>query len=172
MTENLSAHGEQPADRSAGSGVAGQIVQDLDAYVLWPLVPLLGIDMHDLMLDRAEARSRLLAAELTGAEPRVRAQAVIDLMNSLWGQGDPPAHWWNTPLGRTCAGALASQVDVAITHQEAADMLGITRGSIAQMVARGTLLRHQDGGVEKAAVLRRLARPTGPAPITATRRPG
>ncbi|MFD2024018.1 MULTISPECIES: hypothetical protein [Promicromonospora] len=172
MTESAPAHGEEPAGRPAGPGVAGQIVQDLDAYVLWPLVPLLGIDAHDLMLDRAEARSRLLAAELTGADTRVRAQAVIDLMNALWGRGDPPDPWWTTSLGRACAAALAPQVDGAVTHQQAADMLGITRGSIAQMVARGTLLRHQDGGVDKAAVLRRLARPTEPVATASTRRPG
>lgn len=157
MAESVPARGEEPADRRAGSGVAGQIVQDLDAYVLWPLVSLLGIDMHDLMLDRAEARSRFLAFELTGADTRARAQAVVDLMSALWGRGDPPDSWWTTPLGRACAAALASQVDASVTHQQAADMLGITRGSIAQMVARGTLLRHQDGGVDKAAVLRRLA---------------
>ncbi len=37
-------------------------------------------------------------------------------------------------------------------------MLGLVRGSIAQMVSRGTLDRHPGGGVLKSSVLQRLGR--------------
>jgi hypothetical protein len=36
-------------------------------------------------------------------------------------------------------------------------MLGVVRGTVSQMVARGTLDRHPDGGVLRSSVLARLA---------------
>jgi len=56
----------------------------------------------------------------------------------------------------------------AITYQRAALMLGITRGSVSQMVARGTLARHSDGGVRLSSVLGRLGRGRERKPTTPT----
>lgn len=66
-------------------------------------------------------------------------RTAADVMHALWGTDDPDEQWWRTPLGRRCARALANTSTETVTHQRAADMLGITRGSIAQMVHRGTL---------------------------------
>ena len=37
-------------------------------------------------------------------------------------------------------------------------MLGVHPGTVAQLVHRGTLDRHPDGGILRASVLQRLAR--------------
>lgn len=46
----------------------------------------------------------------------------------------------------------------AWTHQHAADVLGVSRGTVAQLVSRGTLARHPDGGVVRGSALARLCR--------------
>lgn len=115
------------------------------------------------------ARSQLTstAATLAGqlcqdTDDRLAAQTCIDVMCTLWPHGAPEdvgrADWWRTPLGRMCARSLGRDDAEAVTHSVAAAMLGVTRGTIAQWVTRGTLDRHPDGGVLRASVLQRLAR--------------
>jgi hypothetical protein len=80
-------------------------------------------------------------------------------MGLLWAQAQPEAcgraDWWTTPLGRLCARWAGDET--AVTQETAAQMLGVTRGTVAQLVARGTLGRH-GGGVSRVSVLQRLAR--------------
>ena len=47
------------------------------------------------------------------------------------------------------------------THAEAADILGVTKGTVSQLVHRGTLERHPDGGVKLGSVLKRMVRLRG-----------
>ena len=87
------------------------------------------------------------------------AEAVLDIMVALWPDGcEPPAEWWRTPVGRVVARSIGAEDSEAVTHSVAAAMLGVSRGSIGQMVARGHLDRHPDGGVLRSSVLQRLAR--------------
>ena len=51
---------------------------------------------------------------------------------------------------------MTGLVTGSVTQQRAADMLGVTRGTVAQLVHRGNLERHPDGGVAIASVVARL----------------
>lgn len=103
-----------------------------------------------------------LALTLVHGDPDEVAETVIDVMNALW-PTEPPeacrrASWWRTPLGRCCARSLAGiDGDVPVTHETAARMLGVARGTVPAMVARGTLDRHPSRSVSRASVLRRIA---------------
>lgn len=102
-----------------------------------------------------------LALTLVHGDPDEVAETVIDVMNALW-PSEPPevcdADWWRTPLGRCCARSLAGTADdFPITHETAARMLGVARGTVPAMITRGTLDRHPSGSVSRASVLRRIA---------------
>lgn len=105
------------------------------------------------------AQAPLLAAQLCqDDDDHLAAQTAIDVMCALWPTGDPPPDWWSTPLGRMVARSGGVDGSDAVTQSVAAAMLGVTRGTVAQLVHRGTLDRHPDGGVTRASVLARLAR--------------
>jgi hypothetical protein len=105
-----------------------------------------------------DARVSMLAGQLAAADDDVLAETVVDVMAALWPTGDPPPEWWRTPVGRRCAASLGAEDSAEVTHSVAAAMLGVARGGIGKMVARGDLERHPDGGVTRASVLLRLAR--------------
>lgn len=107
--------------------------------------------------------SRVLVAQLAqDDDDRLAAQTCIDLMVALWPHASPEdvgeAAWWQTALGRLCARSLGRDDAESVSQSVAAAMLGVTRGTVAQLVARGTLDRHPDGGVLRASVLQRLSR--------------
>ena len=140
--------------------LAGQLRDELHARAD-PLAVLAGPDaVAALDTDRVADR---VAAQLAGAiaadDDRLLAEIVIDLMAALWPTGDPPPEWWQSPVGRACAHSIgdADHAD-SVTHSVAAGMLGLARGSIGPMVARGDLERGDDGGVTVASIKRRLIR--------------
>lgn len=96
------------------------------------------------------------------AHDRLSAQTVIDLMCVLWPHGSPEdsgcPEWWRTPLGRLCARSLGTDDAEAVSRSVAAAMLGVTAGTVQQLVHRGTLDRHPAGGVLRASVLQRIDR--------------
>lgn len=137
--------------------VAKQLRDALDAGIVSNLITLGWWDLADLARERLEPTARRLASQLAQDEDdRLAAQTVIDLAGLAW-ESDPSAQWWRTPLGRLVARSLGHQDTEAVTQSVAAAMLGVTRGTIAQLVARGTLERHPDGGVSRASVLKRIA---------------
>lgn len=143
--------------------VASQVTDDLDATLVEPLRALLGLDIADLTADRIQARSPSIAAAICqDDDDRLAAGTVMDIMGVLWPHAAPEtvgrADWWRTPLGRQCARVLGRDDAESVTRTVAAAMLGLHPGSIAQMVHRGTLDRHPDGGVLRASVLQRLGR--------------
>ena len=137
--------------------VTAQLVDDLTAAGR-RLGPVLGLDVADLIADRAAERAPLLAAQLcTDGDDRLVAQTVEDLLAALWPTGEVDPAWWRTPVGARCAASLGLGDTGAVTHSVAAAMLGVTPGTISQLTHRGTLARHPDGGVDRGAVLRRVA---------------
>jgi hypothetical protein len=106
-------------------------------------------------------RCDLLAQNLCSDDDRLLAQTVIDVMCALWGRCDPPPEWWRTPVGRRCAHSFGhDDTAESVTHSVAAAMLGVTRGTVARLVDRGTLERAPDGGgVMVASVYQRIGRP-------------
>lgn len=142
--------------------VVSQIRGELDRALAGPVGSLLGLDLSQQIADRILVRAPMLAGQLQDADDRLAAQTVIDLMTALWPHASPEhvghADWWRTPLGRLCARSLGRSDSESVTQHVAGAMLGVTRGTIAQMLARGTLDRHPDGGVLRASILQRLGR--------------
>lgn len=137
--------------------VVSQIRDELDRTLTGPVGSLLGLDLSQQLAARILVRAPMLAAQLSQD-----AETVIDLMGCLWPHASPEhvghADWWRTPVGRLCARSLGRDDAEAVTQHVAGAMLGVTRGTIAQMLARGTLDRHPDGGVLRASILQRLGR--------------
>lgn len=114
-------------------------------------------------LQPSDARCQMLVAQLEqDDDDRLSAQTAVDIMCALWPNCQPEdadqADWWRTDLGRLLARALGRGDSESVTHAVAAAMLGVPRHNIGQMVARGQLDRHPDGGVVRSSVLQRLAR--------------
>jgi hypothetical protein len=147
------------------AAVAAQLDEELGAAA-WRLrgVGLRFADPHtSTAAAEIEFAARLLAAQLVQTnDDRLAAQTVIDVMHALWPNAAPEdcgqANWWLTPLGQVCGRSLSRNDVDSVTQERAAAMLGITRSTVATLVRRGTLARHADGGVSRAAVLERLAR--------------
>lgn len=118
---------------------------------------VLGMDLEQLLRERAWGRADALVSSLGLDEPD-SYQTAVDLMHVLFGQAEPEPEWWTSPLGLLCAAALGDGDEHRISQQAAAEMLGVTRGTVAQMVARGNLDRHPDGGVLRSSVFAVLIR--------------
>lgn len=105
-----------------------------------------------------------ITGRLAGTNTGAAARTWTALQAVLWPQGAPEQvgrpDWWTTPLGRLCAHTAATTEDDGISYATAAAMLGVHRGTISQLVARGSLDRHPDQGVSRTSVLHRLARAT------------
>lgn len=145
------------------SGLTGQLVEELDRTLVGPVRSLLGFDLADMLTERIRGRADMWAAILSGDDHEDEAaELVLDLMTTLWPHADPEhvgrADWWRTPLGLAVGRSIGRDDAEAVTHHIAAAILGISRGAVGTMVSRGTLDRHPDGGVLRAAVLQRLAR--------------
>lgn len=69
---------------------------------------------------------------------------------------DPPPEWWRTPLGRAIARRLGHPSAERVPYAVAGAMLGITRQGVHDLVRRGKLRRHPDGGVTTGSVRERL----------------
>ncbi|MBF6333604.1 hypothetical protein [Nocardia transvalensis] len=138
--------------------VEQQIYDSLDERVVGALEALGWLDLADLARQRLDKTVPMLAAQLTqDDDDQLAAQTVNDLAGVAW-DADPEPEWWRTPVGRLVARSVGREDSEAVTHHVAAAMLGVTRGTIAQLVHRGTLDRHPDGGVTRASVLNRLVR--------------
>ncbi len=140
--------------------VARQVRDELTTTLVDPVGMLLGLDLADTLRQRLTTRALLLADQACqDADDKLAASTVNDLMQTLWPHGDPEPRWWRTPLGRVCARSLGADDAEAVTYSVAAAMLGVTKGTVSQLVARGKLDRHPDGGLTRASVLVRLAQP-------------
>lgn len=146
------------------SDATNQLRDELE-QVAWRLhvTGLAFADPHEQVArSQLEATAAMLVAQLTqDDDDRLSAQTAIDVMVCLWPHVDPEhvdPHWWRSPLGKLVARSMGRADAEAVSQSVAAAMLGVTRGTVAQLVARGTLDRHPDGGVLRASVLQRLAR--------------
>lgn len=102
----------------------------------------------------ARDAERLVSGKIGGA-----ANTIVGVLFP----GQPvPAAWWATPLGMFCAAAQdGGWRNRRVPRSEAAEILGVTPGTIAQLGARGDLAH--DGGFDLGEVLDRLVRLKGDA---------
>lgn len=144
------------------SRVEVQLVEELvTAADRWKA--LVGVEAAAVVVEAVQERTDVLVRALTHEQSRSVAEAVMAV---LWGSADPPSLWWRSPLGRALGAALP---DAPITHQTAADILGVKRGTVSVLVRRGDLgvvvqpRRHGPGRptqmhqVSRQAVLERVA---------------
>lgn len=136
--------------------VAEQLADELGQRLVEPLGALVGPTAIALIEPHMHPAVGRASARLL--DPEQRGDTATEILYALWGRAAPDPAWWRTALGRLCAGALADRSSTALTQQTAAEMLGVTRGTVSQLVHRGTLERHPDGGVLSSAVLHRLSR--------------
>ena len=122
---------------------------------------LRSLGWSDLALEaegRVAATAAMLVTQLLQDEDdRLSAQTVIDCAGVLFDLVPEP-EWWRTPFGRLVARSIGRDDAESVSHSVAAAMLGVTRGTVAQLVHRGTLDRHPDGGVLRGSVLQRIGR--------------
>ena len=77
------------------------------------------------------------------------------LLNVLTMRGDQDPCWWRTPLGKYVAACVPSSDDKLISQKDAAQILAVTPGTVAQLVKRGRL-ESLDGKPRQYAVLQRM----------------
>lgn len=109
------------------------------------------------------ASSRAWAAELLGDDDQVAARTAIRIVAALYPGDtpfDPPAEWWRTPLGQVVLRRAGHPSAEAVSYSVAGAMLGMTRQGVHDLVTRGKLARHPDGGVTVESVRARLDRGT------------
>jgi hypothetical protein len=109
------------------------------------------------------ASSRAWAAELLGDDDQVAARTAIRIVAALYPGDmpfDPPPQWWRTPLGQVVLRRAGHPSAQAVSYSVAGAMLGMTRQGVHDLVTRGKLARHPDGGVTVESVRVRLNRAT------------
>jgi hypothetical protein len=117
---------------------------------------VLGTDLHLALTARAHERAGWLVAQLRdGGQPDATA---ADLMALLWPDGDPDPSWWRTPLGLLIAPAAGMLPEDGWSRAEAAAVLGVSVGTVAQLVARRSIEQTTDGSCSRRSVLARLVR--------------
>ncbi len=116
---------------------------------------VLGTDVQLAITARGQDRAGWLVADLAGGD--TADEVAADLLALLW-PDDPPLDWWATPLGLLVAPTAAMEDGPGWSRAEAAAVLGVSAGTVAQLAARGTLGQAADGGLDRRSVLARLVR--------------
>lgn len=132
-----------------------QLVAVVRQRLLDPLEILLGIDQPT---DRVRTAAEDWARQLLGEDRAAAVGCVARLIAALY-PGDrfePPAGWWGTPFGRAVALRAGYPGVDHVSYSVAGAMLGITRQGVHDLVTRGKLARHTDGGVTTESVSNRM----------------
>jgi hypothetical protein len=140
--------------------LTSQLVALVETRLLDPLEILL-----ESRSDLTRVRSRVVeragawAVDLLGEDDMLAQRTAIRLVTSLYpsdGPFAPPAEWWQTPLGRVMAMRAGHPGAEAVSYSVAGAMLGITRQGVHDLVNRGKLTRHENGGVTTSSVRERI----------------
>ncbi|MEU8241557.1 hypothetical protein AB0C07_25190 [Actinoplanes missouriensis] len=146
--------------------LAEQLLRLVDVRLLDPLEILLEDDgipggLRAVLRHRAAAWSDTIEHSDDATAVRTLAR----LMATLYPEEHafaPPADWWRTPLGQAVVRRVGHPYAETVSYATAGAMLGISRQGVHDLVRRGRLPRHPDGGVPVSAVRDRLL--TGPPP--------
>lgn len=154
------------------TGAHVELVADLVARVTTRLLDPLEILLADesavtALRERVRIDAEMWAAQLLGPDrPRAAATATRLLAALYPGDEpfDPPPQWWATPFGRVVRHRIGHPSRERVSYAGAGAMLGITRQGVHDLLARGKLQPHPDGGVTTASVRERSIRhPSPPA---------
>jgi hypothetical protein len=140
--------------------LAAQLLALVENRLLDPLEILLE-SRSDLtrVRSRAVERAGAWSTALLGEDDMLARSTVIRLVVSLYpsdGPFDPPIGWWQTPLGRVMARRAGHPGAESVSYAVAGAMLGITRQGVHDLVTRGKLARHENGGVTTSSVRNRI----------------
>jgi hypothetical protein len=128
--------------------------------LLDPLEVLLdGDDAVTALRELVRLRARRWAESMRNGDDRAATMTAARLIATLYPSDrafDPPAEWWATPLGQVVAVRAGHPSAESVSYATAGAMLGITRQGVHDLVRRGRLPRHPDGGVPSSAVRDRL----------------
>lgn len=137
-----------------------QIARLLDVRLLDPLEVLLeGDDAVDAVRRLVRLRARRWAGTMRSGSDTDAVMTAARLIATLYPGDrafDPPADWWATPLGQVVAYRAGHPWAESVSYATAGAMLGITRQGVHDLVRRGRLPRHPDGGVPSSAIRDRL----------------
>jgi hypothetical protein len=145
-----------------------QIARLLDVRLLDPLEVLLeGDDAVLALRELVRVRAGRWADALHDGDDVTAIRTGARLIATLYPGDrafDTPADWWRTPLGQVIARRVGHPSLEAVSYATAGAMLGISRQGVHDLVRRGRLPRHPEGGVPSSAIRDRLHRlPPGPA---------
>ncbi|MEV4200254.1 hypothetical protein [Micromonospora globbae] len=142
-----------------------QLIRLIDIRLLDPLEILLdGHDGVDSLRAVVHDRARSWATTMVGGDDRAAVGAIIRVISTLYpgdGPFDPPLDWWRTPLGQVVAARAGHPTAESVSYAVAGAMLGITRQGVHDLVTRGKLARHPEGGVLSTSVRDRLRQQEG-----------
>ncbi|MBB5627254.1 hypothetical protein [Sphaerisporangium krabiense] len=150
---------------STGEHVAlvRELVGLVERRVVDPLEILFGADEGvRAVRERLRIEAEVWAAQLLGPDERLAVRVAARLIAAVFpgdGPFDPPDEWWGTAFGRAVAGRAGHPGKVAVPFSTAGAMLGITRQGVHDLVKRGKLDRHPDGGVTTESIRERLNQP-------------
>ncbi|HEY2668840.1 MAG TPA: hypothetical protein VGJ07_00535 [Rugosimonospora sp.] len=111
--------------------------------------------LRTLLRHRVESWAR----QMTGDDDWAAAGAVMRVMSTLYpgdGPFEPPVDWWASPLGQVLVYRVGHPTAESVPYPVAGAMLGITRQGVHDLVSRGKLTRHPQGGVVPASIRTRL----------------
>jgi hypothetical protein len=142
-----------------------QIVRLLDIRLLDPLEVLLDADdVVGTLREIVRIRAGRWADGMRDGDDVTAVRTAARLIATLYPGDrafDPPAGWWQTPLGQTVALRVGHPAAETVSYGTAGAMLGISRQGVHDLVRRGRLPRHPAGGVPSTAVRDRLRDATG-----------
>jgi hypothetical protein len=99
------------------------------------------------------------ARQLLEADDDTAVGLIMRLVAALYPSDegfDPPLAWWRTPMGQALARRVGHPTATRLPYPVAGAMLGISKQGVHDLVSRGKLARHPDGGVLPTAVRDRL----------------
>ncbi|NEE00421.1 hypothetical protein [Phytoactinopolyspora halotolerans] len=140
------------------------LVEHLVALVTVRLIDPLAILLDDAVAaaqDRVRIEAQTWSAQLLGPDDRRAVDTAARLISALYPGDeafDPPPDWWSTPFGQVVLCRMGHPARESVTYAVAGAMLGITRQGVHDLVGRGKLQRHPDGGVTTASVRDRAVR--------------
>lgn len=111
--------------------------------------------------ERVRIDSEMWAAQLLGPDQQRAAATAARLLASLYPGDepfDPPPSWWATPFGQVVLRRIGHPARERVSYAGAGAMLGITRQGVHDLLARGKLRAHPEGGVTTDSVRERAIR--------------
>lgn len=139
--------------------LAADLAGRVTAHLLDPLEILLqdGAAVAALR-DRVRIDAEMWAAQLLGPDQRRASATAARLIAALYPGDepfDPPPQWWATPFGQVVLHRIGHPWRDHVSYAAAGAMLGITRQGVHDLLTRGKLRPHPDGGVTTASVRER-----------------